>query len=103
MAGTGKADVPVAQATPPRSGTIRLADDLDVSRGDMICRIHNRPQVGQDVDAMICWFSDRGSLTPGAKYAVKHTSNWARALVKELHYRLDVNPDGSTTTSSPGL
>jgi bifunctional enzyme CysN/CysC len=40
---------------------------------------------------MICWFSERGKLTPGAKYAVKHTSNWARALVKDLHYRLDVN------------
>jgi bifunctional enzyme CysN/CysC len=73
------------------SVTIRLTDDLDVSRGDMICRVHNRPDVAQDVDAMICWFSERGKLTPGAKYAVKHTSNWARALVKDLHYRLDVN------------
>ena len=40
---------------------------------------------------MICWFSERGTLTPGAKYAMKHTSNWARALVKDLQYRLDVN------------
>jgi bifunctional enzyme CysN/CysC len=85
------ADGPVDEATPPMSVTIRLTDDLDVSRGDMICRVHNRPDVGQDVDAMVCWFSDRGKLTTGAKYAVKHTSNWARALVKDLHYRLDVN------------
>jgi sulfate adenylyltransferase subunit 1 (EFTu-like GTPase family) len=53
--------------------------------------LNNRPQVGQDVDAMLCWFSERHTLTPGAKYAIKHTSNWARTLVKDLHYRLDVN------------
>jgi bifunctional enzyme CysN/CysC len=85
------ADGPVKEAVPPMSVTIRLADNLDVSRGDMICRLNNRPQVGQDVDAMICWFSERGQLAPGAKYAIKHTSNWARALVKDLQYRLDVN------------
>jgi bifunctional enzyme CysN/CysC len=91
IAAIDTADGPLDEATPPMSVTIRLTDDLDVSRGDMICRLHNRPQVSQDVDAMICWFSDRAALTPGAKYAVKHTSNWARALVKELQYRLDVN------------
>jgi len=91
IAAIDTADGPVEEATPPMSVTIRLADDLDVSRGDMICRLNNRPQVSQDVDAMICWFSERHTLAPGAKYAVKHTSNWARALVKDLQYRLDVN------------
>ena len=92
IAAIDTADGAVDEATPPMSVTIRLTDDLDVSRGDMICRVHNRPQVGQDVDAMLCWFSDaRRRSSPGAKYAIKHTSNWARALVKDLQYRLDVN------------
>jgi bifunctional enzyme CysN/CysC len=91
IASIDTADGPVDEAQPPMSVTIRLADNLDVSRGDMICRLNNRPQVGQDVDAMLCWFSERHTLTPGAKYAVKHTSNWARALVKDVQYRLDVN------------
>jgi bifunctional enzyme CysN/CysC len=91
IASIDTADGPVEEAMPPMSVTIRLADDLDVSRGDMICRPNNRPQESQDVDAMLCWFSERATLRPGAKYALKHTSKWARAMVKDLHYRLDVN------------
>ena len=91
IASIDTADGPVDEATPPMSVTIRLEDDLDVSRGDMICRPHNRPTVGQDIDAMLCWFGDRRSSRPGAKYAIKHTSKWARALVKDLQYRLDIN------------
>jgi bifunctional enzyme CysN/CysC len=91
IASIDTADGPVEEAMPPMSVTIRLADDLDVSRGDMICRHNNRPHESQDVDAMLCWFSERATLRPGAKYALKHTSKWARALVKDLHYRLDVN------------
>ena len=91
IASIDTADGPVDEATPPMSVTIRLEDDLDVSRGDMICRPHNRPQAGQDIDAMVCWFTDRVKLEPGRKYAIKQTSKWARALVKDLHYRLDVN------------
>ena len=71
--------------------TVTLADDVDVSRGDLICRPHNQPTVGQDLDAMLCWMSDAASMQPGAKYAIKHTTRVARALVKDLHYRLDVN------------
>jgi bifunctional enzyme CysN/CysC len=84
-------DGPVEEAVPPMSVTIRLADDLDVGRGDMICRPNNRPNVAQDLDAMLCWFSDRAQLRTGGKYALKHTSKWVRGLVKDLHYRLDVN------------
>jgi bifunctional enzyme CysN/CysC len=84
-------DGPLEEATPPMSVTIRLADDLDVSRGDMICRPNNRPGAGQDIDAMLCWFSDRRQLESGGKYALKQTSRWVRALVKDLQYRLDVN------------
>jgi len=84
-------DGPVAEAFAPMSVAITLEDDLDVSRGDLICRPHNQPQVGQDIDAMICWMTEQSSLRPGAKYAIKHTTRAARALVKGLHYRLDVN------------
>jgi bifunctional enzyme CysN/CysC len=57
----------------------------------MICRHHNQPHSGQDIDAMVCWLSEQATLRSDAKYAIKHTSRWARALVKELQYRLDIN------------
>ncbi len=84
-------DGPVNEARPHDSVTIRLEDDLDISRGDMLCRPNNRPNVGQDIDAMVCWMTERSKLTAGAKLAIKHTTNSARCLVKDLHYRLDIN------------
>ncbi|MDP8953446.1 MAG: GTP-binding protein [Actinomycetota bacterium] len=83
-------DGPVAEAFAPMSVTVRLADDLDVGRGDLICRPHNRPHVGQDIEAMVCWMAD-GALKVGGRYAVHHTTRTARAVVKDLTYRLDVN------------
>ncbi len=83
-------DGPIAEAFPPMAVTIRLEDDLDVSRGDMICRPKNAPVPTQDLDAMVSWMSDT-PLVPGQKLAVKHTTRTTRALVKELQYRLDVN------------
>jgi bifunctional enzyme CysN/CysC len=85
------ADGPVAEAYPPMSVTVRLADDLDVSRGDLICRPHNAPRPAQDIDALICWMDEASPLQSGRKYAVKHTTRAARAVVKDLQYRLDVN------------
>lgn len=85
------ADGPIDEAYAPMSVTLLLEDDIDISRGDMICRPHNRPQVTQDLDAMICWMSYEGVLTPRTKLMIKHTTRTARALVKDLHYRLDVN------------
>ena len=74
----------------PMSVTIHLADDLDISRGDMLCRPNNQPTVGQDLDAMICWMTDKPLIEKG-RYAIKHTTRWGRAVVTELLYRLDVN------------
>jgi bifunctional enzyme CysN/CysC len=82
---------PVDEAFPPMSVTILLEDDLDVSRGNMICRPHNAPVTSQDIDAMVCWMSDDTTLTAGRLLAIKHTTRNARALVKELQYRIDVN------------
>ncbi len=83
-------DGPVAEAFPPMAVTIRLEDEIDISRGDMICRPNNAPMVTQDVDAMICWMGER-PLVPGQKLAIKHTTRSARAMVKSLRYTLDVN------------
>jgi bifunctional enzyme CysN/CysC len=84
-------DGPVAEAYPPMSVTVRLTDEIDVGRGDLICRPHNAPKPAQDVDALICWMDESAPLEPGRKYAVKHTTRNARAVVRELQYRLDVN------------
>ena len=91
IAGIDTADGPVAEAYPPMSVTLRLEDDLDVSRGDMICRPANQPTVTQDLEAIVCWMDDQRRLSAGAKYALKHTTRSVRALVKQLHYRIDIN------------
>lgn len=90
ITGIDTADGPVAEAFPPMSVTVRLEDEIDISRGDMICRPHNTPTPAQDIEALICWMDDK-PLTAGAKYTVKHTTRTARAIVKGLQYRLDVN------------
>ncbi len=84
-------DGPVAEAFAPMSVAVRLTDDIDVSRGDMICRRQNRPTAGQDIDAMVCWMTESGSLRQGQKLALKHTTRSVRAVVKDIKYRLDVN------------
>ena len=81
----------LTEAFPPQSVTLTLADDVDISRGDMICRPHNRPFVSQDVDAMVCWFSDQSTLTRGARYMIRHTTRSVTGRVEFLDYRLDVN------------
>ena len=90
IAGIDTADGPLDEAFAPMSVVVRLADEIDVSRGDMICRVHNAPAATQDVDAMVCWMTEE-PLLPGQKYTIKHTTRTARAMVKELQYRLDVN------------
>jgi bifunctional enzyme CysN/CysC len=81
----------VEAAFPPMSVALRLEDEIDISRGDMIYRPHNAPATAQDIEAMICWMSDERALTPRTKLVIKHTTRTARAMVRDLHYRLDVN------------
>lgn len=80
----------IDQAFSPMSVTMRLADDLDLGRGDMIVRTNNQPTVTQDIDLMVCWMSDK-PLKLNGKYAVKHTSRDARCIVKEIQYKMDIN------------
>ncbi len=85
------ADGQLEQATPNMSVVLTLEDEIDISRGDMICRPRNQPTPTQDLDAMICWMDEKADFEPGNKYAIKHTTRWGRALVKDLQYRLNVN------------
>jgi len=82
---------PVPEAFPPMSVTLLLDDDVDISRGDMICRPHNRPAAGQDIEAMVCWMVGDRPLTPRSRLVVKHTSRTVKAIVTDLQYRIDVN------------
>ncbi|HEV8638352.1 MAG TPA: GTP-binding protein [Chloroflexota bacterium] len=83
-------DRPVDEAFPPMSVALTLEDEIDISRGDMLVRPNNRPIVGQDLEAMLCWMAPT-PLRPGGRYALKHTTRSTRAIVKELRYRVDVN------------
>ncbi len=90
IAGIDLFDKEISEAFPPMSVTLRLEDDVDVSRGDMICRPSNAPKPSQDIDAMICWMTNE-PLRPRQKLAIKHTTRSGRALIKDIQYRLDVN------------
>ncbi len=85
------ADGAVSEAYPPMSVTLVLDEDIDISRGDMICRPHNQPNAAQDIEAMICWMTADRALSPRSRLVVKHTTRAAKAIVRDLHYRIDVN------------
>jgi sulfate adenylyltransferase large subunit len=77
-------------AFPPMSVTLLLEDDIDVSRGDMIVSADEAPTVARDLEAMICWMSEE-PLRRGGRYALKHTTRSAKAIIDRLEYRVDVN------------
>jgi len=83
-------DGPLDEGVPPLSVSILLEDDIDISRGDMICRPHNQPTVTSEVDAMVCWMHER-PLDVGGRYAIKHTTRSGRAIVDDVLYRIDIN------------
>ncbi|HXY81600.1 MAG TPA: GTP-binding protein [Gaiellaceae bacterium] len=81
---------PLDAAVPPMSVTIRLADDVDVSRGDMLADPERPPLVARELEARVCWMSER-PLEPRARLAVKHTTRSVRAVVDELVSQIDVH------------
>ncbi|MFL5894539.1 MAG: sulfate adenylyltransferase subunit CysN [Thermoleophilaceae bacterium] len=83
-------DGPLEEARPPMAVTVLLEDDVDVSRGDLICRPHNQPVVVRQFDATLCWLSET-PMQLGGRYAIKHTTRSARAIVDSLHHRVDVD------------
>ncbi|MCW1959330.1 MAG: adenylyl-sulfate kinase [Mycobacterium sp.] len=82
---------PVAEAFPPMAVAISLADDIDISRGDMLARPQNQPESTREFDAMVCWMADDATLEPGREFIIKQTTRTTRARITALDYRLDVN------------
>jgi sulfate adenylyltransferase subunit 1 len=80
----------VPQALTSESVTIRLTDDIDISRGDMIVKKGDLPSVNQEIDIMICWFNEK-PLNPAGKYIIRHTSREARCLIREIDFKMDIN------------
>jgi bifunctional enzyme CysN/CysC len=80
---------PLEQAFPPQSVTIRLADDVDASRGDVLVSADNAPEPVKEFEADVCWFSDR-PLRPGSKYLLKHLTHTAEAIVDSIVDVVDV-------------
>jgi sulfate adenylyltransferase subunit 1 len=80
----------VEEAFAPMSVTLRLEDEIDISRGDMIVRENNMPQEGQDIDVMVCWMSDKPLQVKG-KYSLIHTSRECRCIINEVRYKMDIN------------
>lgn len=80
----------VDEAFPPMNVVMRLKDDLDISRGDMIVRENNVPTISQDIDIMVCWMNKK-KLHPNKKYVVRHTTKESKCIVKEIEYKLNIN------------
>jgi len=83
-------DGEVEEAFSPMSVCMTLEDDIDISRGDMLVRENNKPTIEQDIDVMICWMNDK-KMIPRGKYTIRHTSQTARCIIKEVKYKMDVN------------
>jgi sulfate adenylyltransferase large subunit len=94
----GAADV----AFPTMSVALRLADDIDISRGDMVVEADDQPVVTRELDAMICWMADE-PLAERGRYTIKHTTRSARAIVDEIQHRIDVNALGHESANQLGL
>ena len=80
----------IAEAFAPMSVTMTLQDEIDTSRGDMIVRENNSPEVGQDLEVLVTWMSST-PLQVRTKVVIKHTTNQCMGMVKELKYKVDIN------------
>jgi len=78
------------EAFTPMSVTLTLEDDIDISRGDMIVRENNQSISSQDIELMLCWLNDK-KMMPQGKYTIKHTSNDARCIIKDIKYKININ------------
>lgn len=87
----GPGGTELAEASAGQAVSISLADEIDIVRGDMIVRPGNRPHVGRDLDAMVCWFSESRSVSVGDTFLMLCGTRETRVSVSGLNYRLDVN------------
>lgn len=83
-------DGKIEEAVPQMSVIITLEDEIDISRGDMIVRPMNQPQVGQDIELMVCWLNEK-KLILGGKYGLKHTTKDLRCIIKDVRYKVNIN------------
>ena len=90
VASVETADGPLEVAVPGMSVTILLADDIDVSRGDMLADPGQAPTVARELDATVCWMAEK-PLEPGTKLAIKHTTRTVRAIADELPSVIDIH------------
>ena len=80
----------ISEAFAPMSVTMTLEDEIDNSRGDMIVRENNVPEIGQDIEVLVTWMSTR-PIQSRTKVVIKHTTNETIGMVKELKYKIDIN------------
>lgn len=80
----------IEEAFSPMSVVMTLEDEIDISRGDMIVSPHNAPEVGQDIDIMVCWMS-QDKLRNRTKFLIKHTTNECQSMIRQIHYKVNVN------------
>lgn len=78
------------EAFAPQSVCMTLTEEIDISRGDTLVKSNNHPQVAQDIEAMICWFSPKPML-PKAKLVIRHTTRESKVIVQEVKYHVNVN------------
>ena len=83
-------DGPLEAAVAGMSVTLLLEDELDVSRGDIICHADSAPQLSRELEATVCWMAD-APLRAGARYAIKHATHGARAIIDEVVDHVDVH------------
>jgi sulfate adenylyltransferase subunit 1 len=83
-------DGEVEAAFPTMSVALRFTDEIDVSRGDMIVEASDQPVTARELEAHICWMSEQ-PMTPRGKYAIKHTTRAARAIIEQIEHRIDIN------------
>jgi len=90
VAGIDTPDGELGEAAAGRSVVVRLADDIDVARGDLIAIDREpRPEVVRELDVTLCWLSDR-PLRAGDRFRLRHTTRDVRAVVDAIDSRLDV-------------
>lgn len=80
----------IDEAFPPQTVSITLEDDIDISRGNMIVKADNLPNIGQEVKMMLCWLNEK-PMVLGGKYIIKHTTSEARCIIKNIDYKLNIN------------
>lgn len=79
------------EASEGEAVVLTLEDEIDISRGDMIVRQHNIPEVESEFEAIIAWMDERQDLTPGKQMLLRHTTRTSKAIIEEIQYKLDVN------------